>query len=274
MRLALTIICAALLVAPATAAAAVAVPTEARAVSTSHPDRWVGHGTRAQLHVARGRARGRQGRGHPLPLRARQGQDRDEGDRQGGQHQPPRRPRRPRQGHAQRRREAPHPLPGHLRQTADLDHLALRRPGDAAARRAEPHLRERQLHRRDVRGRRWRRDLHPRRPAQDRALAVHRQPLRPDGAGPGRRRRAGAVAVPRPAGLRDPQHVHPRGLQQRRRAQQHRRVVVDLQQRLHAQPRDRARRQPPAIRARRAAAPAARSTRTATTSACWSPARA
>ena len=44
MRLALTIICAALLVAPATAAA-VAVPKEARAVSTSHPDRWVGHGT-------------------------------------------------------------------------------------------------------------------------------------------------------------------------------------------------------------------------------------
>jgi hypothetical protein len=44
MRLALTIICAALLLAPATAAA-VAVPKEARAVSTSHPDRWVGHGT-------------------------------------------------------------------------------------------------------------------------------------------------------------------------------------------------------------------------------------
>ena len=49
------------------------------------------------------------------------------------------------------------------------------------------------------------------------ALAVHRQPLRPDRPGPGRRRRAGAVAVPRPTGLRDPQHVHPRGLQQRRR---------------------------------------------------------
>jgi hypothetical protein len=44
MRLALTIICAALLVPPATAAA-VAVPKEARAVSTSHPDRWIGHGT-------------------------------------------------------------------------------------------------------------------------------------------------------------------------------------------------------------------------------------
>jgi hypothetical protein len=45
MRIALTIICLALLVAPATAAAAVPVPQEARAVSTSHPDRWVGHGS-------------------------------------------------------------------------------------------------------------------------------------------------------------------------------------------------------------------------------------
>jgi hypothetical protein len=45
VRLALTIICAALLVAPATAAAAVPVPPEARAVNTSHPNRWVGHGT-------------------------------------------------------------------------------------------------------------------------------------------------------------------------------------------------------------------------------------
>jgi hypothetical protein len=45
MRLALTLICLAVLVAPATAAAAVPVPKEARAVSTSHPDRWVGHGT-------------------------------------------------------------------------------------------------------------------------------------------------------------------------------------------------------------------------------------
>src|SRR5215212_7622431 len=45
MRLALTIICLALLAAPATAAAAVPVPPEARAVNTSHPDRWVGNGT-------------------------------------------------------------------------------------------------------------------------------------------------------------------------------------------------------------------------------------
>jgi hypothetical protein len=45
MRLALMTICGALLAAPATAAAAVPVPPEARAVNTSHPDRWVGHGT-------------------------------------------------------------------------------------------------------------------------------------------------------------------------------------------------------------------------------------
>src|SRR3954465_961639 len=45
MRLALMTICGALLVAPATAAAAVPVPPDARAVNTSHPDRWVGHGT-------------------------------------------------------------------------------------------------------------------------------------------------------------------------------------------------------------------------------------
>ena len=43
------------------------------------------------------------------------------------------------------------------------------------------------------------------------------------------------------------QHVHPRRLQQRRRAEQHRRLVVDLQQRLHRQPRDRPRRQPRAL---------------------------
>ena len=40
------------------------------------------------------------------------------------------------------------------------------------------------------------------------------------------------------------QHVHRRRLQQRGRAEQHRRLVVDLQQRLHPQPRDRPRRQP------------------------------
>jgi hypothetical protein len=45
VRTVLTIICAALLATPSVAAAAVPVPPEARAVSTAHPDRWVGHGT-------------------------------------------------------------------------------------------------------------------------------------------------------------------------------------------------------------------------------------
>jgi hypothetical protein len=42
LLLVLTTLC---LIAPATAAAAVKVPREARAVNTSHPDRWVGNGT-------------------------------------------------------------------------------------------------------------------------------------------------------------------------------------------------------------------------------------
>src|SRR6478735_10921626 len=45
MRLLLVVICACLAAAPAAAAAAVKVPREARAVDTSHPDRWVGKGT-------------------------------------------------------------------------------------------------------------------------------------------------------------------------------------------------------------------------------------
>ena len=95
-------------------------------------------------------------------------------------------------------------------------------------------------------------------------------PTRP---GPRRRRRAGAVAVPRPTGVRRRQQVHPRGLQQRGRAEQHRRLVVDLQQRLHRQPRRSAAAPTPRARARPAADRAARSTRTATASASCSPAR-
>ena len=74
--------------------------------------------------------------------------------------------RRPRD--AQRRRQATHPLHGHLRPRAGLDHEPLPGPGDPAARRAEHHLRRRQLDRAAAGGRRRRRDLRPRRPAQDR----------------------------------------------------------------------------------------------------------
>jgi len=45
LRLLLVLVTAALAVAAAPAAAAVKVPRAARAVNTSHPDRWVGHGT-------------------------------------------------------------------------------------------------------------------------------------------------------------------------------------------------------------------------------------
>src|SRR4051794_11922240 len=61
---------------------------------------------------------------------------------------------------------------------------------------------------------------------------------------PPRPGRARPVAVPRRTGVHRPQHLYARGLQQRIGAEQHRRLVVDLQQRLHAQPRDRSRRQP------------------------------
>ena len=60
-------------------------------------------------------------------------------------------------------------------------HLALRRPGHAAPGRAEPDLRRRRRHRRDLRRRRGRGDLRARRPAQDRRLDLHPQPLRSAG---------------------------------------------------------------------------------------------
>ena len=79
-----------------------------------------------------------------------------------------------------------------------------------AAHRAEPHLRRRQLHRRDHRGRRRRRDLRARRPVQGRQLALLPQRLRRDR--PRRRRRAVRVLepVPGPAGLRRQQHLRRR----------------------------------------------------------------
>ena len=64
-----------------------------------------------------------------------------------------------------------------------------------------------------------------------------------------------------------------RGLQQRGRAEQHRRLVVDLQQRLHPQPRHRPRRQPRAPGRGRRRIGRRASTRTATASASCSPAR-
>ena len=85
-------------------------------------------------------------------MRARAGHDQDARDGQGPQHAARGRPRRRRPGHAERRRPAADPLHEHLRPGPDLDHLALPGPGHAAAGRPEPHLRRRELHRRDFDG--------------------------------------------------------------------------------------------------------------------------
>ncbi len=155
-------------------------PAAARAVDTSHPTRVVGKGTpgsctsRAVVSAvaAGGLIRFSCG-AKPVTIT-------DAGHREGQERQrPARRPGRRRQGHAQRRRTAPDPLHEHLRQGAGLDHLALPGPVDAAAHRAEPHVRRRQLHRRPDRGRRRRRHLRPRRPVQGGQLPVRPQPLRP-----------------------------------------------------------------------------------------------
>ena len=138
-------------------------------------------------------------------------------------------------------RQAADPLPGTPATSRQIwTHRPLRRPGPPAARRPAPHLRPRQLDRPALRGRRWRRDLRPRRAAQDRGHDVRRQPLRPHRPRPRGRRRTRALAVPRPARLRRRQHLPRRPLQQRLGAEQHRRLVDGAQQHLHRQPRDRA----------------------------------
>ena len=190
----------------------VAVPPAGQAVDTSHPTRWVGSGTPGQLHVGRGRPRGAQGRDHPVPLRTRPGRIEMKAHRQGGQHQQARGARRRRPGHAQRRREAPDPLPEHLRPRADLDDVALRRPGHARgwSSRTSRFARGNSTGQ-TVRRRRRRRDLRARRPAEDRRLALRRQPLRPARPGPRRARpcarcrstttcRSTSSAAPSPAG--------------------------------------------------------------------------
>ena len=187
------------------------------------------------------------------------------------------RARRRRQGDAQRRRQAPHPLHEHLRRGAGLDHVALPGPGPSAADGAEPDVRRRQLDRRDDRGRRWRRDLRAGRPVQGGQLAVRRQPLRPHRPGPRRRRDPRAQPVTRAS--RCTSSTAPSAAQgraavlQRRRAEQHRRLVGGAQQRAAAQHARSATAPTRPAAARRAAAAAARSTPTATCSPCGSPAR-
>ena len=187
------------------------------------------------------------------------------------QHAARRRARRRRQGDAQRRRQAPHPLHEHLRPGADLDHVALPGPGHAAAHRAEPHVRARQRDRRRpttaAAAARSSCAAAGSRSSNSRFFGNRCDPTGPDLGGAAVRV---LEPVPRPAGVRRAQHVRRQpGRQrcsQRRRAEQHRRLVGRAQQRLQRQPRDRPRRQPARGRARPAAAAAARSTPTATRS--------
>ena len=119
-------------------AAAVNVPRDAQAVDTSRPDRWVGTGTpRSCTSRAVVRAVARGGvirfRCGPAPVRIVMRQTAKVVNTSRRVVLDGARP-----GHAQRRREAPDPLPGHLRPAADLDHVALRRPGHASSGGAEP----------------------------------------------------------------------------------------------------------------------------------------
>ena len=175
-------------------------------------------------------------------------------------------------GHAQRRGPAPHPLHGHLRPRPGVHDLALPGPGDAAARRREPHVRGRELHRRGLRRRRRRRDLRARRAAAHRPLDV-----RPATAAIATGPTSGGGAVRALSQYRylPVQVVGSRftgqRVQQRRRAEQHRRVVERRGQPLRPQPRDRTAARTRRGPARPAAAAAARSTTTATASSSRSP---
>ena len=246
-------------------AVAATVPGKARAVDTSRPDRWIGTGTaRSCTSRAVVRAVARAGssgsRRGPDPVRIEMGRTakvintsrrvvldgRGLVTLSGG-------------GNAASciRTPATGGRPGPRRIVMTRPRLALS---------CKTYVRRRQRDRGDVRRWRGRRHLRARWPAQDRALDVCRQPLRRDGTGPRRRRRPGALAAPRAAGDRRSQHLPLRGLQQRRRSEQHRRVVVDLQQRLHRQP-SIGRGANPRARTPPAAARAAPSMQTATTSA-------
>ena len=117
------------------------VPPAGRAVNTSHPTRVVGRGTPASCTSAAVVKAVAKGGVITFDCGPTAGDDHHDRDREGRQHQAPGRARRRRQGDPQRRRQAPDPLHGHLRQDADLDHARLRQPAAAAADRAEHHLR-------------------------------------------------------------------------------------------------------------------------------------
>ena len=139
----------------------------------------------------------------------------------------------------------------------------------------------RQRHRAADRGRRWWRGqrrcgVRPRWPGAGARQHVHRESLRCDRTRRRRRRTSCAEPVRRSTGDRRRQHVRRecgdgQRLLERRRHLEHRRVVGDLQQRVHAQPSDRQRREPRPAPAPPAAATAGRSISTATASrSTWS----
>ena len=150
----------------------------------------------------------------------------DAGHRQGRQHQHPRRPRRRRQGHAQRRRRAPDPLHGHLRPGSRCwTTAALPGPVAAPAHRPEHDLRSTATRpgstSRAVAAAR----SSPRRPAQGGQLEVHRQPLRPTGPDLGGAAIRALSQYHNLPVLHRRQHLPGRHVLERRRAEQHRRVL-------------------------------------------------
>ena len=165
------------------------------------------HRHTGELYVAGGRRCRRARRGHHVRLRAGPGRDRDDRDREGGQHIARRRARRGRQGDAQRCRPTAHPVHEHVRPGADLDHVALPEPGPPAAHDPGPALHPGQQHRRPVRGR-WRGSgVRPWWPGEGDREQVHGQPVRLDRARPRWRGAAGAQPVSGAAGDRRDEHV-------------------------------------------------------------------
>ena len=151
------------------------------------------------------------------------------------------------------RRQAARDLHEHLRPRPGHHVVALPGPEDAAADLAEPHDHSRRLDRAAQGRRRRRRGLRTRRPPEGCELAVLQEPVRLDRPRPRRRGDPRARPVPRQAGLHRAQHVRRgqgirRPMLQRWRAEQHRRLVGDPQQRHQPQQGGRERREPGATR--------------------------
>ena len=169
--------------------------------------------------------------------------DRDEADREGRQHEPGHRHRRRRQGHAERRRQAPDPLPEHLRPGAGVDDRPLPGPEGPAARHQGPDLQSRQLDGGD----RTRAAVAARSSCAAAGSGCRTRVFdrnRCDRTGPDLGGAAIRVLSVTSAGEDQGQHLHPRQVLQRLRAQQHRRLVEDPRQRVPEEQGGRQGRQP------------------------------